>query len=190
MKAAETFPTPLKSAPAWPLSVAAYRALGEAGLIPENTELLYGFVYKKMSKSPFHSFLVIHLARLLQAKLPKDCHLRTEQPITCGDSEPEPDLAIVRGNEGDFRHDHPHSAELVIEVCLTSNEYDRSKLPAYAGAGVKECWLVLEPEKQIEVYRQPADGRYAERTVHGPGGKLASSALPAFSVDLDALFAK
>jgi hypothetical protein len=33
----------------WPLSVAAYRALGESGLIPKNTELLYGFVYKKMS---------------------------------------------------------------------------------------------------------------------------------------------
>jgi hypothetical protein len=46
------FPTPLKNAPLWPLSVEAYHALGEAGLIPKNTELLYGFVYNKMSKSP------------------------------------------------------------------------------------------------------------------------------------------
>ena len=56
MKAAETYPTPLKSAPLWPLSVAAYRALGEAGLIRKNTELLYG-------------------------ALPAGCILRTEQPV-------------------------------------------------------------------------------------------------------------
>ena len=190
MKSVETPLTPLRNATLWPLSVSAYRALGETGLIPKNTELLYGFIYRKISKSPFHSFLVTHLARLLQAKLPQDCHLRTEQPVTCGDSEPEPDLAIVRGSEANFRQDHPHSAELVIEVCITSHEYDRSKLPAYASAGVKECWLVLEPEKQIEVYRRPAEGRFTEHAVHGPGGKLVSVAVPSFTVDLSALFAK
>jgi len=31
--------TPLKGASLWPLSAIAYRALGEAGLIPCNTEL-------------------------------------------------------------------------------------------------------------------------------------------------------
>lgn len=190
MKGAETYPTPLKSAPVWPLSVAAYRALGEAGLIPKNTELLYGFVYRKMSKSPFHSFLVTRLARLLQAALPAGCILRTEQPVTCGESEPEPDLAVVRGREEDFSDDHPHTAELAIEVCITSHEYDRSKLSAYANAGVKECWLVLGPEKQIEIHRQPVGGQFAERAVHGPGGKLVSNVLPSFAVDLDALFAK
>jgi hypothetical protein len=39
----------MRGAALWPLSVAAYRALGEAGLIPQNTELLYGFVYAKIS---------------------------------------------------------------------------------------------------------------------------------------------
>ena len=114
--------------------------------------------------------------------------LRTEQPITCGDSEPEPDLAVIIGRNEDFRHDHPHSAELVIEVCITSHDYDHSKLRAYAIAGVKECWLVLGPEKQIEIYRQPKDGQYTEHAVHGPGGTLTSTALPEFTLLLDALF--
>ena len=78
----------------------------------------------------------------------------------------------------------------MIEVCVPSHEYDRSKLPAYAAAGVKECWLVLGPEKQIEVYRQPADGQFAGHTLHGPDGKLASGVLPSFAVDLSTLFAK
>ena len=67
-------------------------------------------------------------------------------------------MAVVRGAEEDFRLEHPRTAELVTEVCVSSAEYDRSKLRAYAGAGVKECWLVLGHEKQIEVYRHPAGG--------------------------------
>ena len=190
MKAIEPPRTPLRNAEIWPLSVAAYRVLGEAGLIPKNTELLYGFVYKKMSKSPYHSFLVMRLVRLLQAVLPTGCLLRTEQPITCEDSEPEPDLAVVRGAEGDFLEHHPHTAELVIEVCVCSRDYDRSKLAAYASAGVKEVWLVLAPERQIEVHRHPADGKYSEPAVHGPGGKMACVYVPSFAVELDSLFAK
>ena len=190
MKAIEPPRMPLRSAEVWPLSVAAYRVLGEAGLIPKNTELLYGFVYKKMSKSPYHSFLVMRLVRLLQAVLPVGCLVRTEQPITCEDSEPEPDIAVARGVENDFLNDHPHTAELVIEVCVTSHDYDRSKLGAYASAGVKEVWLVLGPEKQVEVYRQPAEGKYLERAIQGPGGRCASVSVPSFTVELDLLFAK
>ena len=187
--AVESAPIPLRGAPLWPLSVAAYRALGEAGLIPKNTELLYGFVYTKMSKSPFHTFLVVRLLRLLRAVVPPTHLVRSEQPITCLDSEPEPDISVVRGTESDFFADHPHTAELVIEVSVTSHDYDRSKLRAYATAGVKECWFVLGPEKKIEVHRQPKDGRFTEHALHGPGGTLTSAALPEFTIPLDVLFA-
>jgi Uma2 family endonuclease len=190
MKTVEPVLLPLPGAHIWPLSVTAYRALGEAGLIPKNTELLYGIVYKKMSKSPLHSFLVMRLLRLLQTVLPPGCLLRTEQPITCLDSEPEPDVSVVRGNESAFRLDHPHTAEFVIEVCVTSHDYDRSKLPAYAATGVKECWLVLAPEQQVEVHRLPRDGQFTERTVHGLGEKLNCAALPEFTLEVNTLFAK
>jgi Uma2 family endonuclease len=164
--------------------------LGELGLIPKNTELLYGFVYTKISKSPFHSFLLQFLHEALLRVLPSGRLLRTEQPIMCGDSEPEPDLAVGIGRKEDFRLDHPHTAEFVIEVCITSHDYDRSKLRAYANAAVKECWLVLGPEKQIEVYRQTKDRQFTEHTVHGPGGMLTSTALPEFTLSLDTFFAK
>jgi Uma2 family endonuclease len=190
MNTVESPPVPLCGGELWPLSVAAYRALGEAGLIPSNTELLYGFVYTKMSKSPFHSFLLQFLPEALTRVLPAGRLLRTEQPITCGDSEPEPDLAVVAGRKEDYRHDHPHTAEFVIEVSISSHDYDRSKLRAYASAGVKECWLVLGPEKKIEVYRQPKDGQYADQSSHGPGATLTSTALPEFTLSIEAFFAK
>ena len=190
MKAVESPAQPMSGVPLWPLSVDAYHALGEAGLIPKNTELLYGFVYRKMSKSPYHSYLVQILHDLVVHACGGNFLVRTEQPITCLDSEPEPDVAIVKGSNENFRHEHPRTAELVIEVCISSHDYDRSKLRAYASAGVKECWLILGPEKQIEVHRQPSGESFSECVVHGPGGKLLCAAIPEFSVDLDAFFAK
>ena len=95
----------------WPLSVQAYRTLGELGFIPKNTELLYGQVFQKMSKSPPHSALVCLLTRLLQHALPPGCILRSEQPITCSDSEPEPDVAVIRGSEDQFWKQHPNTAD-------------------------------------------------------------------------------
>ena len=189
MKTAELYERPVRGAEVWPLSVEAYHALGEVGLIPQRTELLYGFVYHKMPKSPFHAYLVRVLLKLLQAAVPEGFIVSTEQPITCANSEPEPDLSVVRGVLGDFRHAHPRTAELVIEICVTSHDYDRSKLRAYAGAGVKECWLVLAPEKQIDVHRQPQGQEFAARALHGPGGSLASATVPGFTVDLAGLFA-
>lgn len=173
----------------WPLSVKAYHALGDMGLIPETTELLYGQIFHKMSKSPLHSGLVRRLLRLLLQAAPAGCFVSQEQPITCGDSEPEPDFSVIRGDADDFFTEHPRTAELVIEVCVSSHDYDRSKLRAYATAGVKECWLVLGPEKQIEVHCRPQGGQFAEHAVHGPGGSLTSEVVPAFTVELDSLFA-
>src|SRR5438552_8681650 len=103
MKTAEALEGPVRGAETWPLSVEAYHALGDAGLIPERTELLYGFIYHKMAKSSVHSSLVQVLQELLYRLVPRDFLVRTEQPITCADSEPEPELAVVRGqiSEGD-----------------------------------------------------------------------------------------
>ena len=85
----------------WPLSVEAYHALGEAGLIFKKTELLYGFVFNKMPKSPLHCALAERLRRLLETILPAGYLLRQEQPVSFGDSEPEPDLAVVMGKTED-----------------------------------------------------------------------------------------
>jgi Uma2 family endonuclease len=188
MSAVEASSAVAGQARVWPLSVKAYHALGELGLIPERMELLCGQVFHRRSKSPLHSALVGRLFRLLRQSSPAGCFISQSQPITCTDSEPEPDLAVMRGREEDFWSEHPHTAELVIEVCVTSHDFDRSRLQAYASAGLKECGLILAPEKKIEVHRQPAGDRYAERQMSGPGGRLVSSAVPEIAVELDALF--
>jgi hypothetical protein len=180
--------TPVQGAKLWLMPVEAYHLLGQANKIPENTELLYGLVYRKLPKTPLHSFLLIRLFQLLQALPLRGFLIRTEQPLTLVDSEPEPDLAVVKGANEDFRSAHPKTAEIVIEICVTSHEYDRSKLRAYASGQVKECWLVLGPEKQIEVLSEPKDGVFGKVTRLAPGGILHSSAIANVSVELSGLF--
>jgi Uma2 family endonuclease len=170
------------------MSVQAYQALGQLGLIPENTELLHGEVFQKMPKSPIHSYVTQALAEFIRQWISTGHSLRQEQPICCADSEPEPDLAVVNGSFRDYADSHPTTAELVVEICVTSHEYDRSKLRAYAGAGVKEVWLVLVPERQVQVFRAPSGEGYAESRLVSAGTLLQSDALPGFALDPEALF--
>lgn len=72
---------------------------------------------------------------------------------------------------------------------MSSHEYDRSKLLAYATAAVKEVWLVLAPEKQIEVYRQPANGEYADRQTVAEHGRLTCAPIPEWALEASAVFA-
>ena len=172
----------------WPMTVSAYHALGEMGLIPEKTELLYGFVYPKMPKSPLHRLLLLRLLQLLGHVVPTGFHVQPEQPIQCADSELEPDLSVIKGNIEDYARAHPTTAELVVEICVTSHEYDRKKLKAYALAGVTECWLVLVPEKQVEVYRRPNGASYLEQATVLDGSPLTCAALPQITLDSHLLF--
>src|SRR5437763_1191723 len=102
---------PVRGAKLWPITVEAYHVLSESGFIHENTELLYGLVYTKMAKSPSHSSLVRAIAALLQTLDLPDFFVSPEQPLTFADSEPEPDIAIIKGKNEDFFERHPTTAE-------------------------------------------------------------------------------
>ncbi len=146
-----------------PLSIEAYQALGSLGYLGKNTELLYGIVFTKMPKSPLHASIATRLFKLVCQLVSDETYLvRLEQPITCeqGGSEPEPDISVVLGREADFWEAHPKTAELVIEVAVTSEDYDRNKALAYAQAGVKEYWIILVNEKRVEVRTNPSAAGY------------------------------
>ncbi|MBN8248631.1 MAG: Uma2 family endonuclease [Verrucomicrobia bacterium] len=172
----------------YPMSVAFYHQAGELGLIGEDVELLEGNLVRKMSKSPVHSWLVQVLLQCLQQSLPSGYCVRKEDPLTFPRSEPEPDLAVVRGSLNEFRQAHPTTAELVIEVAVSTVEVDRQKAGIYAAAGVTEYWLLIPDARCIEVYREPtADGYRQRRVVSGPV-PLESTALAGFRVALPELF--
>ncbi len=167
-----------------PIDVRTYHWMGENGLADERTELLRGVIVEKMSKSPLHSFVVNKLIGLLSLIAPAGTTLRKEDPLTLSDSEPEPDVALVAGSPADFKTRHPASAELVIEVAVSSAELDREKAAIYAEAAVKEYWLVLPEDQAVEIFSDPADGRYRNHAVAARGETAVSTVVPAFRVNL------
>jgi Uma2 family endonuclease len=80
--------------------------------------------------------------------------IRVHMPLAIGDeSEPEPDVAVVRGHFRDYRT-HPLTATLVVEVADTSLEFDRSRNAArYASGEIAEYWIVNLVDRQVEVFR-------------------------------------
>ena len=114
--------------------------------------------------------------------------IRQEQPITCRNSEPEPDLAVVPGSDDDYFRAHPTTAELVIEVAISSSEIDAEKSAIYAEANVLEYWIVLPEERRVEVHTQPLGREYvAHRTFVFPQVAI-SEAFSSFQLDLGTFF--
>ena len=173
-----------------PLSVQAFHVLVEAGHVPKNTELIRGIIVEKMSKSPLHSFVVRKLYEILRAVCPSGCEVLKEDPLTLLDSEPEPDLAIVADGGEAYSESHPTSAELVVEVAISSIEIDLDKLAVYAEAEVPEVWLVKPELPEIEIYSSPEEGRYSTRDVFADGSIAKSPTVPGFEVAPESLVPK
>jgi len=170
------------------LSVEEYPQLGEYNERGRRTELIRGIMIEKMSKSPLHRLIASLLYDRLAAQAPKGFSVWKEEPLTLADSEPEPDISITRGEKRDYSRGHPVSAELVVEVAVSSPALDRENAALYAEAGVREYWIVLGTERQVEVYRRPEMGRYQETRDLGSEDWLECEALPGVRLQVRELF--
>jgi Uma2 family endonuclease len=148
------------------LTIEEYHRLDEFNGNRRRTELIRGVVLEKIKKSALHVAIASRLYSRLRDQAPIGFLVWKDDPLTFADSEPEPDLYIVRGSKDDFRTAHSSTAELIIEVAVSSPALDRENASLYAEAGVKEYWIVLATQRQIEVYRRSQAGHYQEvRTV-------------------------
>jgi Uma2 family endonuclease len=172
-----------------PLTVAEYHLLDEFNENGRRTELIRGIVIEKMSKSPLHRTLVSLLYRMFLARVPEGFIVWQEQPLTFADSEPEPNVSVVRGGERDFKELHPGTAELVVEVAISSASLDRENASLYAEAGVKEYWIILGGSRTAEVYRLPENGIYREKQVVGADETITCSSVPGLRIRLADVFA-
>lgn len=159
-----------------PLSVEEYHRLAEFNENGRRTELIRGIPIQKMAKTPLHSSIPKRLYDGIVRVLPPELVVRREDPLPLADSEPEPDIAVVRGSPADFFKAHPTTAELVIEVTVSSPALDRESAFLYAEAGVEEYWIILGREREVEVYREPAHGRYQHMHVFSAGDILITFA--------------
>ena len=171
------------------VTVEFYHQLTALGLVKKQTELIRGVIVNKMSKSPLHGITARRLFQKLLSLMPSGFTARFDEPLSLKDSVPEPDVSIVRGSDEDFATAHPTTAELVIEVAVTSLSDDREMAPIYAEAGVAEFWIVVPEQRQVEVYRQPENGQYRDRRICAEQDVLTCGSVPGVSLPVASLFA-
>jgi Uma2 family endonuclease len=144
----------------WRLRVEQYHAMISAGILTADdpVELLEGWLVYKMPQNPPHR-VATRLARTaLERILPTGWYVDTQAPITLEDSEPEPDLAVIRGEPRLYANRHPGPADLVlvVEVADATLLRDRgAKKRIYARAGIAVYWIINLSERQCEVYSDP-----------------------------------
>jgi Uma2 family endonuclease len=122
-------------------------------------ELLQGLLVTKMPKNPPHRIATGLLREALRSLCPPGWYVDSQEPITTNDSEPEPDVAVIRGETKDYsdRHPGPGDVALVAEVADATLERDRTvKKSAYGRAGIAVYWIVNLVDRRIEVYSEPA----------------------------------
>ncbi|MCX7998744.1 MAG: Uma2 family endonuclease [Leptospiraceae bacterium] len=151
----------------------------------ENTELFRGVVIKKMTKSPEHDYFSQIFAQNLSLILPKEYFLGIEKGIQIFDSELEPDISILLGSPKDYKHKKPTTARLVVEISVTSLEYDREKALDYAKANIEEYWIVDVENELVEVYLHPTSEGYNTKQIYKKAERL-----PAFDtwIELQKVF--
>jgi len=93
----------------WQISVNRYHEMIQAGLLTENDrlELLEGFLVEKLTVNPPHSFTTDQIRDLLMGIVDHHYFVKSQQPITLGESEPEPDVFVVAGEKRHFVQRHP-----------------------------------------------------------------------------------
>jgi Uma2 family endonuclease len=173
--------TPTLTSPGF-LSYAAFRrfSLDEyhrmiaGGILTDGEpfELLDGYMVRKMARGTPHDNALDELEGLLGPLLPAGWFLRGQRAATLPPSEPEPDLAVVRGPRGRYKAAHPGPADigLLVEVADSSLQIDRTdKQVIYAAAGVPVYWVVSIPDRQVEVYARPAAAGYLARDLYPVG---------------------
>ncbi len=145
----------------WRLSVAQYHEMIEAGILTADdpVELLGGCLVPKMPKNPRHTLANGLIREALVRLLPEGWFADSQEPITTEDSEPEPDVRVVRGERRGYhdRHPGPRDLGLVVEVADATLERDRTlKQQIYARAGIPTYWIVNLRDRRLEVYTEPS----------------------------------
>jgi Uma2 family endonuclease len=130
------------------------------GILTENdsVELLEGWIVPKMVRSPGHDTAIDLAEAALRPALPTGWRIRVQNAITTIDSEPEPDVAVVRGDLRAFatQHPGPDAIGLIIESSESSLDIDQvDKGRIYARANISTYWIINLIDRHIEVYTDP-----------------------------------
>lgn len=140
------------------ITTAEYERMVSAGMFEgRRLELLDGRLVDIMTRQDELHVLIIR--RLMALFAPRMDLLRVQFPLAVAEGwVPEPDLALEAHPPGPPTR--PTTAELVVEVSLSSRQRDLYKADAYASAAIPRYWLVDIQRDCVLEHTEPSANGY------------------------------
>ncbi|MEM8718052.1 MAG: Uma2 family endonuclease [Cyanobacteria bacterium P01_G01_bin.39] len=127
-----------------------------------------------------------YLRDLLRGK----AYISESHPITLDNSEPEPDIAVVRLPSTIYHQHHPYAEDIhwLIEVSKRTLTKDLEiKTVTYARNGIPEYWIVDLKNRQLIVHTKPDKDQYLQIVTYNQG-TVTPQAFPDCPIPLDKIF--
>lgn len=175
------------------ITVEEYHRMGEEGFFPPDArvELIEGEVIEMSPIGGPHVGSVNRLTHVFVPLADPSCIVSIQNPIRWADSEPMPDVAVLRPQEGWRDTEVPRGEDcvLVIEVADSSLLYDRNrKSRIYAQMGIPEYWVMDVPRSTLIRHTGPGAGGYDDVTEFGASATISTPALGNEAIPVRELF--
>jgi Uma2 family endonuclease len=166
-------------------TVQDYHRMSDLGILDPNerTELIAGQIVLMTAKGTPHVLTLRILASVLENALgDRSVFVSTQDPIRLDNfSEPEPDLAIVKGTIFDYAEHHPVPEDiyLVIEVADSTLKQDcEVKDKLYARSSIAEYWVIDIKNRQVHLFRDPSPTGYTSQLILTETHSISPLAFP------------
>jgi Uma2 family endonuclease len=170
-----------------------YHQMIGAGLLDDRSvELIDGEIIEMSPEGVAHSFYCRGTAKYLRSLLGERAEISEAHPITLpnNNSEPEPDIAIVRTPETLYQTRHPLPEDIfwLIEIANTTLVKDLSvKRDLYALSDIPEYWVMNLQTSELVIFRDLIANEYrAEMCLNS--GNISALAFPDVSIEISRLF--
>lgn len=171
-------------------SVAEIEAMVAAGIVGESErfELIEGEVVPTSPKGIRHELVKMALAKFWYRRLPTGIDLIQETTFRIDeDTFVEPDFVFFRAAHG-LAALSPATVLLAVEAADTSLHFDLGrKVRIYAGAGVREVWVIDAKSLVTRLHRAPNPQGYAQTPDIASDHPLVPTFAPELSVKLGEL---
>ncbi len=174
-------------------TVQDYHHMSELGILDSNerTELINGQILLMAAKGTPHVTSLHLLANALRDRVGSAALVRTQDPIQLDDfSEPEPDLAIVRGTVLDYadRHPRPDQVDLIVEVADSTLKHDcEIKDKLYAQACLADYWVLDLKNRQLHIFRNPTPTGYTSHLILTEPNQASPLAFPSIEIAISSI---
>jgi Uma2 family endonuclease len=172
-------------------SLSDYHQMIKAGILSDRrVEFILGDIIEMSPQGPLHCSINHRAVSYIRSLLKQNAVVREAHPITLNQSEPEPDIAIVRSPDDLYLNRHPYAEDIywLIEIADTTLKKDLGiKKQIYAQAGIAEYWVIDLSSSTLKVFLNPIKEDYQNQYDYNDG-IISPQAFPNLKIKVNKLF--